>query len=152
MSKWFVGSSKSSNAGWMNRALASATRMRQPPLNSLVIIPCRARLNPSPLRIRVALVSAVSASSSSSRSYRSLSRSKHSSCAASLSASSIGSSAAAAAVPLPLALSPSIPGTSPAMKLFNSSISSSTACLSASTLITASKAVSSVGGYSVVRW
>mmetsp|Transcript_2495 Transcript_2495/g.7202 ORF Transcript_2495/g.7202 Transcript_2495/m.7202 type:complete len:128 (-) Transcript_2495:567-950(-) len=127
MSKWFVGSSSNNNAGWMKSARANATRMRQPPEKSFVFCCCRSTVKPRPVRISVARASAVDASSSSRRSYNPVRRSVRSVWASSSNDSS------------PIAS-------------FSSSISFSTAARSASTFITAKSAVSSVGGYSVVKW
>ena len=59
MSKWFVGSSRSSKCGLTNSARASATRIRHPPDMSFVgraIICCE---KPRPWRIEPALASNV---------------------------------------------------------------------------------------------
>ena len=40
MSNMFVGSSSSRRSGWVKRALARASLILQPPLNSLVAMPC----------------------------------------------------------------------------------------------------------------
>mmetsp|Transcript_6463 Transcript_6463/g.20726 ORF Transcript_6463/g.20726 Transcript_6463/m.20726 type:complete len:166 (+) Transcript_6463:1439-1936(+) len=134
MSRWFVGSSNKSSAGAINRARAKATRMRHPPENSLVHFCCMALENPRPVRMPIARASAVAESSSSSRSYKKFKRSVRS------SASSVLPSSAAASTVMS------------AIKSFNSSISFSVCAFSSSTFITANNAVSSVAGYSVVKW
>mmetsp|Transcript_22375 Transcript_22375/g.48678 ORF Transcript_22375/g.48678 Transcript_22375/m.48678 type:complete len:91 (-) Transcript_22375:896-1168(-) len=63
ISKWFVGSSRSKNSGSMNNARANATRIRHPPLNSLVVMCCIFWVNPRPNKIWVARASAEFASS-----------------------------------------------------------------------------------------
>ena len=52
MSRWFVGSSKSSRSGFCNSSLASSMRMRQPPENSEVWRVKSLRSKPSPSRMR----------------------------------------------------------------------------------------------------
>mmetsp|Transcript_24346 Transcript_24346/g.65834 ORF Transcript_24346/g.65834 Transcript_24346/m.65834 type:complete len:178 (-) Transcript_24346:247-780(-) len=146
MSRWLVGSSSSKSSGWMNRARARATRMRQPPEKSLVIMCCFFSEKPRPVRMPVARARAVDASICSSFSYKMLRRSMISICS-----SSSGPSASSAAPPS--SASPSSPPPAPAiMRSFSPSISFSIASRSASTDMTASIAVISVAGYSVVRW
>mmetsp|Transcript_24572 Transcript_24572/g.41570 ORF Transcript_24572/g.41570 Transcript_24572/m.41570 type:complete len:161 (+) Transcript_24572:443-925(+) len=125
MSKWLVGSSKSSSVGWMNSARARAIRMRQPPLNSFVFFCCLAGVKPRPHKMVEALASAVVASISSRRSYTCVS----------------------------LSMSSSWPSASSSSILsFRSSASCSRAFLSTSTLMTASLAVMSVASISSLRW
>mmetsp|Transcript_4874 Transcript_4874/g.11041 ORF Transcript_4874/g.11041 Transcript_4874/m.11041 type:complete len:84 (+) Transcript_4874:1092-1343(+) len=47
-SRWFVGSSSTSNVGFLKRACARATRMRQPPDMSFVGLAIIASENPRP--------------------------------------------------------------------------------------------------------
>mmetsp|Transcript_40080 Transcript_40080/g.100295 ORF Transcript_40080/g.100295 Transcript_40080/m.100295 type:complete len:280 (+) Transcript_40080:1104-1943(+) len=68
-SRWFVGSSSSKRSGSPKRALASATRILQPPENSLVFLCCMSVVKPSPSRMVDALLSALCASMSLSRWY-----------------------------------------------------------------------------------
>lgn len=51
-SKWFVGSSSSRTLGFANKALAKATRMRQPPLSSRVGRRRSSSWNPKPRRFQ----------------------------------------------------------------------------------------------------
>mmetsp|Transcript_1263 Transcript_1263/g.2730 ORF Transcript_1263/g.2730 Transcript_1263/m.2730 type:complete len:103 (-) Transcript_1263:671-979(-) len=59
MSRWLVGSSSRSIAGWLNSALDSATRILHPPDRSFVFLAMKSRLKPRPMRISVARTSKV---------------------------------------------------------------------------------------------
>mmetsp|Transcript_20631 Transcript_20631/g.57983 ORF Transcript_20631/g.57983 Transcript_20631/m.57983 type:complete len:140 (-) Transcript_20631:490-909(-) len=74
-SRWFVGSSNSSNIGSTNSACARATRMRQPPDMSLVCLSIICWLNPRPCSSSQARASNVSGSILSSLSLMPASRS-----------------------------------------------------------------------------
>mmetsp|Transcript_30002 Transcript_30002/g.59592 ORF Transcript_30002/g.59592 Transcript_30002/m.59592 type:complete len:197 (-) Transcript_30002:333-923(-) len=127
MSRWLVGSSRSRHAGFMKRALASATLILHPPEKSFVILPCISWVKPRPLRMERARTSAVEASISSRRSYTMLRSSMIFSCFSSSSSSSV-------------------------RMLLRSSASFSSLSLSSSTLMTASKAVVSDAATSSFRW
>lgn len=67
------GSRSGGGGPWHQTHLASATRIRQPPLKSFRLFLCMAGVKPRPCRMREARASALSASSSSNRSYSSIS-------------------------------------------------------------------------------
>mmetsp|Transcript_116589 Transcript_116589/g.329747 ORF Transcript_116589/g.329747 Transcript_116589/m.329747 type:complete len:165 (-) Transcript_116589:2024-2518(-) len=81
-SKWFVGSSKSNNSGWLTSAEANDTRILHPPERSDVGVCRSSSVNCRPLRMRVVLASCSSAQISWSRSFTTFKRSAFASPAA----------------------------------------------------------------------
>mmetsp|Transcript_11677 Transcript_11677/g.16749 ORF Transcript_11677/g.16749 Transcript_11677/m.16749 type:complete len:182 (+) Transcript_11677:2850-3395(+) len=146
ISKWFVGSSNSSNVGWINNARASDTLILHPPEKSFVNFDCIAWVNPNPCKMDLARVSAVSASKSSNRSYVAVNISIISSC---FSSNVILSSPSP-----PKLVSPrSAASVNAVIAVFKSSASFSNRARSSSTLITASNAVMvSLGSTSSFKW
>ncbi len=67
--RWFVGSSSNKIVGFMNKALASAIRIRHPPEKSRVFLACIFLVKPSPCKIWAARISAVAESIDSNLSY-----------------------------------------------------------------------------------
>ena len=73
-SRWLVGSSSRSRSGLANSAVASATRMRQPPENSCTGRACAASSKPRPARMAAARAGAASAPIARRRSWTSARR------------------------------------------------------------------------------
>jgi len=69
----FVGSSSKRRSGFLNKALAKANLIRQPPEKVLVAAACIEGVKPSPAKITDALAGALSASMASSSAYTSVS-------------------------------------------------------------------------------